>query len=67
MPKNIKVTKQSESGLNTEFKVGSKTLSRGQLVKEIQAGKHPDYHVRKYGNKNIPCSNPDNNTKNNLG
>jgi len=68
MAKNIKVTRETSTGLNTQFKIGNRqNVNRGQLVKEIQNGLHPDYHLRKISGKNVPCSNPDKSKSNNLG
>ena len=65
--KDIKVTKESPSGRNTEFQHGNKKLTRPQLVKEIEKGKHQDYHIRKINDIKTPVSNPDKSKKNNLG
>jgi hypothetical protein len=73
MGKNVKVTKQSSTGLNLQFFDSKKnrTMSRGEFADAIESGLYPDYHVRhiKVGNveKRIPASNPDNNENNNLG
>lgn len=68
MAKNIKVTKETSTGLNIQFQIGKgRTVNRTKLVKEIQSGVHPDYHVRKINGKNVPCSNPDKSKHNNLG
>jgi hypothetical protein len=64
--KNVKVTKESDTGLNQKFKVGNRELSRGKFADEIEQGKHPDFHVAKIGGKRIPRSNPDSSKKNNL-
>ncbi len=64
--KNIKVIKESDTGLNQKFKVGNREITRGQFADEIEKGKHPDFHVAKIGGKRIPRSNPDLSKKNNL-
>lgn len=63
----IQVTRESETGLNERFKVGNRELSRRELVSEIKNGLHPDYHVMNQGGRQIPRSNPDNSSRNNLG
>ncbi|MCB1201113.1 MAG: hypothetical protein KDK41_10740 [Leptospiraceae bacterium] len=70
--KRISVTKQTETGLNTEFRdnrTGQK-MSRGELADKIEDGKAPGYHIqhKKVGNQTlrIPRSNPDKSTGNNL-
>ena len=72
--KNIKVTKESPSGLNQRFYDPSrgKEMPRGEFVREIKQGQHPGYHVMKKPGpdgrmRNIPRSNPDRSEGNNLG
>lgn len=68
MAKNIKVTKESPTGRNQRFqKPNGKEISRREFVKEIEQGKHPDYHVRKINKVKTPASNPDGRQGNNLG
>ena len=73
MAKNIKITKESETGLNKKFydTIKKKDLTRGQFVDAIEKGNYPDYHVmnvkREGRNLKIPRSNPDGKTGNNLG
>ena len=71
--KQISVTKQTETGLNSEFrdnKTGQK-MSRGEFADKIEAGSVPGYHIlhREVGNQTlrIPRSSPDKSTGNNLG
>ncbi|MBA2840878.1 hypothetical protein HNP87_001410 [Methanococcus maripaludis] len=67
--KDIKVTKESDSGRNLEFK-NTKTgeeLSRAQVVNKIESGEITGAHVRKVNNVKTPCSNPDGKKNNNLG
>lgn len=64
---NIRVTKESPTGLNQRFNVGGREIPRSELVKEIRQGKHPDYHVMTFEGKEIPRSNPDKSQRNNLG
>lgn len=73
MAKNIKVTKESPTGLNQKFydPKSGKTMNRGEFANEISKGNYPDYHVRNISNGNenirIPVSNPDRSKNNNLG
>lgn len=68
MAKRIKVTKESNTGRNERFKKpNGQEISRPKFVKEIEQGKHPDYHIRKTHNIKTPVSNPDGKEKNNLG
>ena len=67
MAKNIKVTRESPSGLNTHFKVpGQGEITRGRLADQVERGQHPDYHVRRVNNQRIIASNPARSTDNNL-
>lgn len=66
--KNITVTRETASGLNTHFNVpGRGEVTRGQLVREVQVGKHPGYHTRDVNGRRIVASNPDGSERNNLG
>lgn len=67
--KNMKVTKESPTGRNLEFqkKGGGKKITRAQFVKEIKAGKHPEYYSRKINGLETPVSMPDESEGNNLG
>ena len=65
----VSVTKESDTGRNQKF-VDNKTndeMTRAQFVKEIDAGKYPDYHVRIIDGVKTPASNPNNNDDDNLG
>ena len=66
--KNITVSRERESGLNTHFKVpGQGEITRGEFANQIERGKHPDYHVvRDPQGRRIPRSNPDGSRNNNL-
>ena len=65
----IVVTQQSETGRNTQFKntQTGEEKTRAQIVKDIESGNLPGYHVRKIDGVKTPVSNPDNSEKNNLG
>ncbi|MBL3529832.1 hypothetical protein JMJ99_00510 [Companilactobacillus zhachilii] len=65
----IKVTHQSSTGRNTRFhdNHNGKNMTRGQFVKEINAGNYKNYSVKNIGNKPTPVSKPDSSKNNNLG
>jgi len=73
MNKRITVTKQAETGLNTQFRdnLTGRQMSRAEFADAIDAGKYPKYHVAEiqHGSQTIrvPKSNPDQSTGNNLG
>lgn len=69
MSKNIKTTKETDTGRNTNFvnKSTGENMTRSQFVKQIEQGQHPDYHVREINGVKTPCSNPDGKSGNNLG
>lgn len=65
--KRITVIDESPSGRNRRFKLPSgQERSRAELVKEIEKGKHPGYHVAKIHGMKTPRSNPDGSEENNL-
>jgi len=69
MGNRVRVTKETESGRNTNFK-DTKTgenMTRSRFVKEIEKGNYQGYHVRVIDGIKTPCSNPDNSENNNLG
>ena len=66
--KKITVTRESSTGLNTHFNVpGQGEITRAKLVREVEAGKHPGYHIRDNGEVTYVASNPDRSKENNLG
>jgi Protein of unknown function (DUF3892) len=67
--KRIKVTNESDSGRNRVFKDTrtGKEMTREQLVKQIEQGTYPNYHVREVNGIKTPVSNPDQSENNNLG
>lgn len=67
--KNVKVTRESDSGRNLGFKNTStgRYMNRQTFVKAIKAGNYDGYHVRLINGIETPCSNPDKSSKNNLG
>jgi hypothetical protein len=59
-----KIVKSSENstGRNTKFEI-----SRAELVRQIEKNIHPELHIRVINGVKTPCSNPNNNLKDNLG
>lgn len=65
----IKVVQENSSGRNTKFmdtKTG-KEMTRSEFVRQIEQGSYDDFHVRVINGVKTPASNPDKNSKNNLG
>ena len=69
MGKRITVIEEDGDGRNKRFRDNStgKTMSRAELVKEIERGKYGGYHVRIINGVKTPVSNPDSSENNNLG
>lgn len=69
MAKTVRVTNESESGRNLKFydTKSHKTMNRPEFVKQIEAGRFPDYYVRKMHGLKTPISMPDSSESNNLG
>ena len=66
--KRITVTQESSTGRGLKFhdnRTGA-DMTRAQFVKQIEAGKYPNYHVRKLSGVKTPASNPDDREYNNL-
>lgn len=65
----VTVNTTSDSGRNLTFhdNLTGRNMNREQFVKSINAGNYSDYHVRKIGGIDTPCSNPDTKKNNNLG
>lgn len=65
----IVVTQRSDTGRNTKFRntQTGEEKTRAKIVKDIEAGKLPNYHVREIDGVKTPVSNPDNSERNNLG
>ena len=66
--KRITVTQESPTGRGLKFhdnRTGA-DMTRAQFVKQIEAGKYPNYHVRKLSGVKTPTSNPDNREYNKL-
>ena len=64
----VKVTKESSTGRNINFKDNSTgvNMTRAQFVKKIESGQYQKYHIRKINEVKTPVSNPDDSSKNNL-
>ena len=66
--KRITVTQESPTGRGLKFhdnRTGA-DMTRAQFVKQIEAGKYPNYHVRKLSGVKTPASNPDDREYNKL-
>jgi hypothetical protein len=59
---------KNNSGRNERFRDNrtGETMSRAELVRQIEAGNYPNYHVREINNVKTPVSNPDSSEANNL-
>jgi hypothetical protein len=69
MRKSIRVTRESDSGRNQQFKdikTGEK-MNRPEFVRQIREGDRPGYHIRDINGVPTPVSNPDRSEGNNLG
>ena len=67
--KNITVTREKPTGLNTHFNVpGQGEVTRGELARQVRRGEHEGYHTRTLSDgRTIVASNPDGSERNNLG
>ncbi|MGQ7289802.1 DUF3892 domain-containing protein [Vreelandella venusta] len=67
MAKNIKGNKDGKNGENESYTiVGRGTVSRTALVKEVEAGKHPNHHVYNQDGNKYVRANPDDKDGNNI-
>lgn len=57
----IKKSNENATGRNTKFEI-----TRSELVRQIEKGVHPELHIRVINSVKTPCSNPNNNKKDNL-
>ena len=67
--KRIKVVSESDSGRNQRFqdtRTGEQ-MGRSELVRKIEQGQYPKYHIREINGLKTPVSNPDGSEGNNLG
>ena len=54
-------------GRNDTYKIGNRSkVKRIDAVKEVESGKHKNYHVRKINGKKFVCDNPDNSPLDNV-
>ena len=69
MAKRLSAVSQSPTGRNTRFRDNytGRAYTRDQLVRRIESGAYPHYHVRVVNGVKTPVSNPDRSTNNNLG
>lgn len=67
--KRITVTRESDSGRNQQFRDTrtGEQISRPNLVRKIEQGVYPNYHIRTINGVKTPVSNPDHSEGNNLG
>lgn len=63
---NIKGRRDGPGGRNESYKIGSRTVSRADAVKEVDAGKHPGAHAVKVNGRKYVRDNPDSSTKDNV-
>lgn len=68
-PPRVQTTNETETGRNTQFKDTrtGQQMSRPEFVRQIEAGKYPDYHVRTVHGVKTPASNPNGREDDNLG
>lgn len=68
MAKNIRTTRENSTGRNTNFvnTTSGEQMNRSEFVRQIDQGRHPDYHTRTINGVRTPVSNPDRSKGNNL-
>lgn len=68
MPKRVKVTGESGTGRNTQFRDNftGTDMTRAQFVGQIEQGNYENYHIRTINGVKTPVSNPDSKRNNNL-
>lgn len=68
MAKRLIATEENKTKRNIKFLDLSlkQEFTRAQIVKEIEEGNYPEYHIRKINGLKTPVSNPDKKTSNNL-
>ena len=66
--KIVRVTKESDTGLNQMFYNPEKgrSMTRNEFADKIEKGVYEGYHIMHMNSKRIPRSNPDDKTGNNL-
>lgn len=63
---NIKGNRDGPGSRNESYRIGSRTVSRPQPVREVEAGKHPGAHTVKINGRKYVRDNPDDSTKDNV-
>lgn len=67
MAKNIRGNHDGKNGENESYTIkGRGVVTRSALVKEIEAGKHPNHHTYKQDGKKYARANPDDKETNNV-
>lgn len=67
MAKNIRGNHDGKNGENENYTVaGRGVVSRSKLVKEVEAGRHPDHHVYSQDGVKYIRANPDDKDSNNI-
>lgn len=67
MAKNITGNHDGDNGKNESYSIpGRGSVSRKNLVKEVKAGKHPDFSTYTYKGEKFVRGNPDSSQKNNV-
>ncbi|MGE4348877.1 MAG: DUF3892 domain-containing protein [Candidatus Berkiella sp.] len=54
------------NGRNETYLVGGKTISRDKLVKQVEQGKYPGYHVMERDGEKYVRDNPDSSKSDNV-
>lgn len=63
----IKGKQDGPGGRNEHYDIGKrKDIPRGKVIKEIEAGNHPDAHVVKINGRKYARDNPDSSKKDNV-
>lgn len=67
MAKNISGNQDGDNGSNDSYTIkGRGVVTRKQLVKEIEQGKHPNHHTVEVDGEKYARSNPDITKNNNV-
>lgn len=62
----IRGNRDGPGGRNESYKIGSRTVTRPQAVREVEAGQHSGVHTIKVNGRKYVRDNPDNSTKDNV-
>jgi hypothetical protein len=63
---NIRGNRDGPGGRNESYRIGRRTVSRPEAVREVEAGKHPGAHTVKINGRKYVRDNPDGSTKDNV-